>query len=128
MTVYESNFLRLQRLLPDLRCVPIAALSQVPGDCDLHLELLHQSAYTTTMRLTYLFQEHGIEIADPDVQVRVYHDARLVEAMVCTTWHRHSVLQRIAANTGHELSTRWARNMMLNKWLEYCSDCGHHFQ
>jgi uncharacterized protein len=25
------------------------------------------------------------------------------------------------------LAARWARNMLLNKWLEYCVDRGHRF-
>jgi uncharacterized protein len=27
-----------------------------------------------------------------------------------------------------ELDQRWARNTMLNKWLEYCIDRGHGFR
>jgi uncharacterized protein YqiB (DUF1249 family) len=26
-----------------------------------------------------------------------------------------------------ELDQRWTRNMMLNKWLEYCAERGHWF-
>ena len=52
----------------------------------------------------------------PDLRLRVYHDARLLEA--CS-----------AAATGaeRELDRRWARNMMVNKWLEYCLERGHSF-
>ena len=28
---------------------------------------------------------------------------------------------------GERLDARWARNVMLNKWLEYCVDRGHRF-
>ena len=37
---------------------------------------------------------------------------------------------RAAASRGcpeRELDQRWARNMMLNKWLEYCVERGHRF-
>jgi len=26
-----------------------------------------------------------------------------------------------------ELDERWARNVLLNKWLEYCAERGHRF-
>ena len=31
------------------------------------------------------------------------------------------------ASPERELDQRWARNMMLNKWLEYCVERGHRF-
>jgi len=53
----------------------------------------------------------------PDMRVRIYHDARLAEAQ---EWGLQSRAER-------ELDQRWARNMMLNKWLEYCLERGHRF-
>jgi hypothetical protein len=36
-------------------------------------------------------------------------------------------LRRFHTAPGDELSRRWTRNSMLNKWLEYCHDQGHRF-
>jgi uncharacterized protein YqiB (DUF1249 family) len=35
------------------------------------------------------------------------------------------VLRDWRAAAGAALDERWARNMMLNKWLEYCLERGH---
>jgi len=48
----------------------------------------------------------------------------LVEAMESCVEHRHRLLREIA-QASVELDRRWARNMMLNKWLDYLADMGH---
>lgn len=127
MHLYESNYLRLHWLLDDLVAPPAAACSRTRSDLPLHLECLEVSAYTTTLRLTYFFEEQGARVADPDLAVRVYHDAGLAEAMACRRDHLHHALKDFDTAPGEELSRRWVRNNMLNKWLEYCYDHGHRF-
>ena len=39
----------------------------------------------------------------------------------------HRCCVRCARRAERELDQRWARNMMLNKWLEYCVERGHRF-
>ena len=140
MGLYESNFIRLGWLAGNLRVLSGRYLSSVPGDCDLVLTVTERSPYTSTVNLTYLLPEaHGPRLY-PDMRVRIYHDAHLVEAQ---QWH--SAHGRTAAPpppgaalpqppggsrrgcAERELDQRWARNMMLNKWLEYCVERGHRF-
>lgn len=125
MTLYESNFIWLRRLVPALETLAGRHVSTVPGDCDLHLEVLSRSRYTCGLRLTYLFDDAHGEIADPDLLLRVYFDGRLVEARGGAEEHRHEMLRRIASQHRGELDRRWRRNMMLNKWLDYCVEQGH---
>ena len=145
MTLYESNYLQLARLIPPLETITGAARSRVAGDLPLYLEVLERSRYTCTMRLSYLFAEDGAAsgrpepeslsaaraagawLADPDLHLRVYFDGRLAEVMSLATHHRHAVLRDIAASHRAELDARWHRNTMLNKWLEYCIETGHLF-
>jgi uncharacterized protein YqiB (DUF1249 family) len=115
MTLYESNFVRLGWLASDLRRVTDGAVSRAASDCDLHLIPLEISRYTSLFRLTYEFE------------VCVYHDARLAEARSFRGFQRHPHLARLESGLKRELDQRWTRNMMLNKWLEYCAERGHHF-
>lgn len=128
MHLYESNYLRLHWLLDDIRAMPERQCSRVVADLPLHLELIECSPYTTTLRLTYLFEDDYGPVADPDLKIRVYHDAGLAEAMACRRQHLHRALQHFDTAPGDELNRRWARNSMLNKWLEYCHDHGHRFR
>lgn len=127
MTLYESNFIRLASLLPDIQEMPPEQVSRSAKDLPLFLTVRDRGAYTTTLHMTYLFREGEEVVPDPDLTVRIYHDARMVETMQCSTVHRHRVLEPFTTKPGRALHQRWQRNMMLNKWLEYCIDVGHQF-
>lgn len=127
MSLYESNYIRLAWLVPDLRAADGSQISSVAGDCALHLAVDERSRYTTTLRLTYMFDDATGPLADPDLLIRVYHDARLAEVQACARWHRHAMLGAIRSQLARELGDRWLRNVMLNKWLDYCVERGHRF-
>jgi uncharacterized protein len=128
MSLYESNYLRLAALTGNLRDLADARVSRVPDDCDLRLTVTERSPYTTSFDLTYLFAGTEGVSTYPDMRVRVYHDARLVEAQEWAVHHDHQALRRLREGAERELDQRWARNTMLNKWLEYLSDRGHGFR
>ncbi len=127
MTLYESNFVRLSWLVDDLRGVKSRSVSQVDSDCDLYLTPLELSRYTSVFRLTYEFDCGAERVRDPDLEVCVYHDARLAEVRSFRGFQRHPQLAKVHSGLKRELDQRWTRNMMLNKWLEYCAERGHHF-
>jgi uncharacterized protein YqiB (DUF1249 family) len=125
MALYESNYLRLLRLIPELHRLDGYYRSAVAGDCDLHVEILERSRYTITLSLSYFFAENGVRIADPDMKVRVYLDGKMAETMSFCGDHRHAELRRLFRAHRHELDKRWHRNILLNKWLEFLMDRGH---
>ncbi len=125
MALYESNYLRLLQLVPELKRLDGCFRSRVAGDCELFVENLERCRYTITMSLTYRFDAEDGRVADPDIRVRAYLDGRQAEAMSLGGEHRHGALRRLIRKNRHELDTRWRRNVVLNKWLEYLSDQGH---
>lgn len=127
MTLYESNFVRLGWLVRDLRAIGGTSVSSVTSDCDLYLTPLELSRYTSVFRLTYEFGDGSALVRDPDLEVCVYHDARLAEVRSFRGFQRHAHLAKVHSRLKRELDQRWTRNMMLNKWLEYCAERGHHF-
>lgn len=133
MTLYESNYLRLGWLVRELDRIEGNHVSRVPGDVGLHLRIAERSRFTTTLDLTYVLEDAVGPVVIPDMQIRVYRDARLAEARSCSGWRRHALLrqfrnpEREARNPQRDLGRRWARNILLNKWLEYCAERGHRF-
>ena len=125
MAMYESNYLRLMRLIPELERLDGCFRSRVAGDCELFVDVLERCRYTVTLSLTYFFEGENGRVADPDMTVRAYLDGRVAEAMSLSGNHRHSELRRLAKAHRAELNARWKRNVVLNKWLEYLSDQGH---
>jgi len=137
MGLYESNFIRLGWLAGNLLELSGRYLSSVRGDCDLVLTVTERSPYTSTVILTYLLPDARGARPYPDMRVRIYHDAHLVEAQPWNSVHSQPPAPPRGARTPlarpqrgcaeRELDQRWARNMMLNKWLEYCVERGHRF-
>lgn len=125
MSVYESNYLRLLSLVPELGRIDGCYRSRVAGDCDLHVEILERSRYTVTLTLTYYFEADNRRVADPDMLVRAYLDGRLAEAVRLGRQHRHTEFRRLLREQRRDLGTRWTRNMVLNKWLDYLREQGH---
>jgi uncharacterized protein YqiB (DUF1249 family) len=127
MGLYESNFIRLGWLVGKLSALTGRYRSAVRGDCDLVLTVIERSPYTSTVNLTYLLPGPGSAQVYPDMRLRIYHDAHLVEAQQWADAHAQPLLKALRAHAQRELDQRWARNMMLNKWLEYCVERGHRF-
>ena len=127
MTLYESNFVRLKWIVPDLQALSDLNVSHVESDCDLHLNVLERCRYTSVLRLTYEFAQSDEIIQDPNLEVCVYHDARLAEVRGFFGFVRHPHMARLQLQLKRELDQRWSQNMMLNKWLEYCAERGHRF-
>jgi hypothetical protein len=125
MSLYDSNYLRLLQLIPEVHRLDGYFRSRVAGDCDLHVEILERSRYTVTMSLSYFFYEEGVRIADPDMKVRVYLDGQLAESTGFSGERRHAAFRLLARMHRVELDARWHRNIILNKWLEYLMDQGH---
>ena len=125
MAMYESNYLRLLQVIPELERLDGCFRSRVAGDCELHVEILERCRYTVTLSLTYYFENGSGRTADPDLMVRAYLDGQLAEAMSLCGQHRHAELRRLTKAHRGELDARWQRNVVLNKWLEYLIDQGH---
>jgi len=127
MGLYESNYIRLGWLAANIAALHGRHRSSVAEDCDLVLNVTERCPYTTTLSLTYLLSHPSEPLEYPDMRVRIYHDARLVEAQSWADTHPHPLLKALRSRAERELDQRWARNLMLNKWLEYCVERGHRF-
>ncbi len=125
MSLYESNYLRLLQLVPEIERLDGCFRSRVAGECDLHVEILERCRYTVTLSLTYHFDTEQGDVADPDMIVRVYLDGELAESMSLGAEQRHDPLRQLVSAHKRELNRRWKRNIILNKWLEFLSDQGH---
>ena len=122
--LYESNYHRLLRLVPELRRIEGTVVSRVAGALDLYLSVHEQQRYTTTLSLTYWF---GDEL-QPNAGIVVYHDVHAAELVSFSrrrrwrnpdrTWRRRPM---------PDLERKWQSNRFLQKWLGFCHRQGHLF-
>lgn len=124
-------------LVPELRKFPDASpedvntdnpdrvvyISSVEGCLDLELSAIEHSKYTTTFNLTYCFTGDLRNPREPDLTIRIYHDARTCEVMSgLLQGMKHGPLRRRDLHEGYRL------NRFLGKWLKYCLRQGHSFK
>ncbi|HJP05674.1 MAG: hypothetical protein CL799_06960 [Chromatiales bacterium] len=133
MALYEANFIKLNQLIAGLQECTGQHLSQSDSDHNLHLSVEGRTKYTCELRLTYLFDEakHPRDdvgpVADPDLITRVFLDARMADVQSWINLSRHEMLRSLHDRYRREIDRRWARNMMLSKWLDYLLDNRHFF-
>ena len=127
MDLYERNYMQLRRMIPDMDAVAGQACSSVPGALDLHLSILERCKYTTTLSLTYYFEDREGRFPAPEIQVRVYHDAQLAEVIACGRRRgiRYGEFDRFRPDCSVE--RKWQFNRFLQKWLAYSLRQGHVF-
>jgi len=134
MDLYEKNYVLLSRLIPDLNKIPAKTDSSVVGSPRLYLNIEERCKYTTMLSITYYFEgPEGKKIADPDLHIRIYHDARQAEAVSCMKKGLlPGKMERIPINTSWNtgqsmIDCKWEINLFLEKWLKYSLVQGHRF-
>ena len=124
MALYESNFYRVKQLVPSLHQLTGYHISHLSNDFDLHLRIHNKSKHTITFSLSHFFFDDEW-VTNPDFKIRVYLDSNLSEALSALGASKSFALKLFLKKHDEELSIRWNRNVMLNKWLEYLLDKGH---
>lgn len=127
MALYESNFRRFVRLVPEPELPFDVAVSHSRSDRDLHLRVTERCKYTTTVHLSYWFGDGESAQPDPDLRIRLYRDAELAEAVHCQAHSRYAALPGLDLANEAALDAQWPRNLLLNKWLAFCLQHGHGF-
>lgn len=123
----ECSYRRILRLAPHLRGAEGAAVSRLEGALDLHLTVIERCRYTTTLNLTYRFRAGATEVAEPDLTMRVFHDARLAEVLSLSRRHPPHAAGCWRRPAPSELEARWEVHRFLQRWLGYCLHQGHLF-
>jgi len=124
MDMYEDNYLKLRKLIPDLQHIQDSGVSKSSGHLNLYLQIIERSKFTTTLRLSYSFTENGESRLEPNLKIRIYHDAGLAEVMSGNLHHGKLVLDHLPADA---LKQKWQLNRFLSKWLRYCLRQNHGF-
>ena len=125
--IYEANYVRLTRLVPDLRACDRPMVSRVAGALDLHLEIVERQRYTTSMILTYRFADGDGSVLEPNARINVYHDVRAAEVVSHRRRRKRHAVRPWTPGRMPELDRKWQMNRFLLKWLRFCTYQGHIF-
>jgi len=125
MGLYAENHERLIRLFEPAHLAPGIYGSSIGDGLDLRLDVIEQHRYTTELRLTYAMQDPLTGEPDPSAFLRVYHDARQVEASHCYVGRRWQDVLGLYPPPSALLDHRLRMNTFLGKWLQYLAEQGH---
>lgn len=127
MELYELNYIQLRQLVPDLDAVQKHSVSRVNGALNLYLTVRERCKYTTTLHLTYQFNDNTGEFPAPDIVVRMYHDAQVAEVISRGPKRSRRADAYDRFHHQYSIETKWHANRFLHKWLGYCLHQGHAF-
>ena len=125
MGLYAENFALLTRLFEPADLAPGSWLSCIGDGLDLRLDVLEQHRYTSELRLTYALRDPVTGEPDPSAFLRMYHDARQVEATHCYVGRRWQDVLGMFPPPAELLDHRLRMNTFLGKWLHYLAEQGH---
>ena len=89
------------------------------------LEVIEQHAYTTELRMSYGLLDPQTGLSDPSASLRLYSDARQVEATHCYAGRRWQDVIGMFPPPQRILDHRLRMNTFLGKWLQYLAEQGH---
>ncbi len=124
--LYESNYVRLMRLAPELESMDGTVVSRVAGALDLYLTVDERFKFTTSVLLTYRFQDDELSL-EPRARLFVYHDVRSAEVVSHHRRRRDRAIHSWRRGRMPEVERRYRMNRFLNKWLRFCAHQGHLF-
>lgn len=124
MDLYEQNYMLSRVLIPELRDMEGGVYrSLVPGCMTLELDQVVNAKYTSTFNLTYRFSSELRHAREPDLMIRLYHDARTCEVMSGLLSSRVEEDRRV-----RDMGDGYRLNRFVGKWLSYCGMQGHSFK
>jgi len=123
----EANYARLMRLLPDMRTTQSSRrIGMAQGDQMLGvlvLDVVLACPYTTTLHLRQELSLPWLPV--PQLEVQVYHDARMAEVISAEHARRLRSIYPYPNEAMHQPDEKAQLNLFLGEWLSHCLACGH---
>ena len=125
MALYAENHDLLQRLFEPADLEPGSHVSRIGDGLDVRLDVLERHAYTSELRLSYGLSDPVTGQPDPSAYLRLYRDARQVEATHCYVGRRWQDVIGMYPPAKRVVGHRLRMNTFLGKWLHYLAERGH---
>lgn len=125
MGLYAENHAKLTRLFEPADLEAGTHLSSISDGLDLRVDVIEQHRFTVEMRLTYAMRDPVTGEPDPSAYVRLYRDARQVEATHCYVGRRWQDVIGMYPPPAELINHRLRMNTFLGKWLDYLAESGH---
>ena len=119
--ICEGNYARLMRLFPDYENSNSREFAV--GSARVSLEVVERCRYTTIFRLRQQ-QAEDRWLGSLLVEVRAYHDARMLEVAVFQSHRRIAARYEYPNTRMYQQDEKSQQNRFLAEWLEHCLQNG----
>ncbi len=123
--IYENNYKKLLHLIPDLGTASFADRKlKADGFMDLNIDMLYKKGDRTVIALSHYFKfPSGDMIADPDMEIAVYPERKMVEAL---SYQDAFGYRRVYPEPGMvDPRAKKELNSFLGQWLSNLKSQGH---
>ena len=122
LTIYERIFRNLEKILGDLNEIPEYQKFKASGFMDLNVDMLYGEEESITIALSHYFRQNGDMIPDPDMEVRIYPEMKMAEAL---SYQDSFGYQQVYPSPSQvNLKAKKDLNVFLNQWLSNIIDQG----
>jgi uncharacterized protein YqiB (DUF1249 family) len=124
--IYETIFKKLLKLIPDLKNLEVGdnAVSITEGYMNLNLDVLAKGEDGLVIALSHYYRhDSGDMIPDPDMEIRVYLDQQMAEALAYQDFFGFDRVYHEPMQIN--ISAKQRLNAFLDKWLSNCLSQGH---
>ncbi len=114
----EGNYARLMRLFPDYETSNYREFQLSDGH-RVRIDIVERCRYTTLMKVC---QQGSLEnwLVPPRFDLRVYHDARMVEVTGFQTRQQVEARYDYPNPSMHARDEKTQQNLFLSDWLSHC--------
>ncbi len=119
MALYESNYLKLMELIPDIKNYENSKIIEAAGEESIYLTVFERTKYTISFSMTYIFESQNGAYLDPNIKVKVYFDGSLAEVLSINEKQNKNELMKLMDQNKRIISALWKKNIVFNKWLEH---------
>jgi len=118
----ESNYARLLQLFPDYETANSREFQLEDGQ-RVHIDVVERCRYTTLMKVSQKGCTAGW-LAVPRFELRVYHDARMVEVTAFQSGRQIAARYEYPNPDMHARDEKAQQNAFLAEWLAHCLQQG----
>lgn len=120
INLYERNYVQLMAVMPQMRKLDSSVVLLVGQFGRLCLDVLESSPYTSVVMLTYQLGSGDRWVKDPQITVRMYHDAKVAEVIA---YQQHQYMRPWYHDMGETRAVSPEKrqvNLFLSEWLSHC--------
>lgn len=125
MWLFEENFRLLQRLLPEVHPGGERYCLSAEQGYEVSIQILERCPYTTMLALSMPFSIDGEWLPQLSLQLRISHDARVVEVSAYQGCERIPPRYQVTTYGRHLRDDKRQINRLLHDLLRYCLRQGY---